>query len=214
VYGADRIYPADHYAEPYIYCGYYGGIYWYVTIDHRFWGVYDPCDDYYFDVTFPADATMEIWGDGGTISGGTADWLYGWDNADYIRGGGGGDLIHGAAGNDSMNGDYGGDTIYGDTCSSGTEYFQGGGDAGSDKLYGATGGCDAHMYGGDGGDELHGTDQGDVLDGEAGWKDHVLGYGGNDELWGGSGGDDICDGGNDTDTCHACCEPPLYNCEP
>jgi hypothetical protein len=216
-YGADVVYAADQFGESFVTCGSYGGLTWYVAIEHTFHGVGLPCSYVTTDATFPEDATLEIWGDGPTVQYGQGDFIYGWNNDDALQGGGGGDTIHGGGGNDSLYGGFDGDWLYGDSCSlAGTEYFYGGNyDDGADALIGGTGGCNAEMYGGGGPDWLIGTDYDDVMDGGPGDKDHVEGNGGDDELSGGTGSYDECYGGDgDYDTCYysPSCEE-RFDCE-
>lgn len=152
-----------------------------------------------------------------TMTGFSADNLYGEDGNDTLRGAAGADDLYGGEGNDILYGDNQRDDLYGgageDTLHGGSDNdrLYGGedndtlnGDGGSDRLEGQGGddilnGGSGHdwMSGGSGDDTMNGGTHNDTLHGLAG-NDIMNGGDGYDEMYGGDGNDTM-DGGNQVD---------------
>ena len=144
------------------------------------------------------------------------DLLRGFDGNDLLRGGNGNDILRADDGDDEIRGDAGNDTIYG---GGGADDIRGG--SGIDTVWyryssaGVTADLDGTIAGsGDAAgdtysliERLRGSDFDDILYGQDGMQDRLLGGDGDDELHGRGGNDflfggagaDILDGGDGTD---------------
>jgi Ca2+-binding RTX toxin-like protein len=134
--------------------------------------------------------------------GGGDDLIVGGDGDDRLTGGRGSDIIYGDVGNDVIDGAAaaqpavgglggilnGGISIFPDT---GRDFLSGG--DGNDAVYAGTA---STLRGGDGNDQLYGSDADDRLFGEAG-DDFLVGNGGDDGLVGGAGSDTVTGGAGD-----------------
>lgn len=136
-----------------------------------------------------------------TIIGDTlANWLYGDKGDDWLRGGAGNDVIVGGAGADNLSGEDGIDTLSYVGSALGVvvdlhNQTVSGGDAQGDVISDFE-----NVIGGNGDDQLTGTDETNTIQGRNG-SDTIDGGDGNDRISGGAGGD-VLDGGAGVDTLH------------